>query len=833
MPDIMQEINDLKRRLSILERSPQIDESLLVPDDDTAPAAPSSVLVTPGFESVSITWYPNVESDMQLPFGTYRVEVATDDTFDTIVATSSGSVTSAFLTDLAAETDHWARVYAIDAQGNESDPAGDYYFVPLTPIPDSSLVPNDGIDPATPTGLTVQPGIESMNITWDANAEIDMVPPWGTYRVEFSTDDFATDPISEVVTPATFLFAAMAGLGGLTMYARVIAVDAHGNESAPSASGSTTIIAAPDDNVGIPSVVALPTLPDPDYPEDYVVVLSTDGKLYKVTGGAWEPVVRAIDLDGQITETQITNDAVTTVKIAALAITAAKIAAGTITTNELAANTILAADIAAGTITATEIAAATITASRIAALTITANEIAANTITAAKIVAGTITATEIAASTITGAKIAAGTITATNIQGLTITAAEIAAATITGAKIAADTISASNLAALTLGVGKYIESTSYVAGTSGWHIDAAGDAEFNDVTLRGELIASRITIAEGANIVPAADSTFESGSIAWTNTGAGTIDRQNSNARTGSWSLRLTTVSTPGNNPTGQLVMSNPTPSSDKIFRINLWIRADASNATSIRIRTKDGSGSFITATNWTTLTAGSGYQEFVVYAKVTAGNDLTLEVGTRQSPAGSGFNYDLRIDDVSVVPVGGVTNQLSADSLVLLTDPTGDLGVGNRAYNDNRYRKDSDKKQVTGGAFGTNSTSYVTPVGGPGAISVEAEAGDKLWIYVSARWAAATAVFCRCDVLCNTSGNYISGAGSSGNGVSAWQGMSSLQHVIGGGILYTVVSGDISSGLVELIFRMKVSSGTTRNLDADANNIFEIGVINTGPGRL
>lgn len=77
----------------------------------------------------------------------------------------------------------------------------------------------------------------------------------------------------------------------------------------------------------------------------------------------------------QVGTTIIEDDAITTGKIAALAVDTAELAAGAVT----------AAKIAVGTITANEISSNTITAGEIAATTITANEIVANTITAAEI----------------------------------------------------------------------------------------------------------------------------------------------------------------------------------------------------------------------------------------------------------------------------------------------------------------------------------------------------------------------------------------------------------------------------------------------------------------
>jgi hypothetical protein len=113
-------------------------------------------------------------------------------------------------------------------------------------------------------------------------------------------------------------------------------------------------------------VATLPTVAG--YTGPKVVMLSTDGKLYRLTGSplAWTAAVPSTDLSGTIVGTQITDGAISTAKIAANAITAAKIAANTITANEIAADTITAGQIAAGAVTATELAAGAVTAAKIA-----------------------------------------------------------------------------------------------------------------------------------------------------------------------------------------------------------------------------------------------------------------------------------------------------------------------------------------------------------------------------------------------------------------------------------------------------------------------------------
>jgi len=52
------------------------------------------------------------------------------------------------------------------------------------------------------------------------------------------------------------------------------------------------------------------------------------------------------------------------------------------------------------------------------------------------------------------------------------------------------TISFSKVVTGTLNVDQVMQSSNYASGTSGWMVDGAGDAEFNDVTVRGDIISA-------------------------------------------------------------------------------------------------------------------------------------------------------------------------------------------------------------------------------------------------------------------------------------------------------------------------------------------------------
>jgi hypothetical protein len=154
---------------------------------------------------------------------------------------------------------------------------------------------------------------------------------------------------------------------------------------------------------GLTPVEVLGTLPSSGNFAGRQVFLTTDSKLYRYTGSAFTTAVPAVDLTGQITTTQITDNAVSTAKINALAIDASKIATNAITAGKVAANAITAGTIAAGAVNTTELAADAVNSSKIAAGAVTASKITVADLSAisaniGNITAGTLTSVDLTAS---------------------------------------------------------------------------------------------------------------------------------------------------------------------------------------------------------------------------------------------------------------------------------------------------------------------------------------------------------------------------------------------------------------------------------------------------
>ena len=193
------------------------------------------------------------------------------------------------------------------------------------------------------------------------------------------------------------------------------------------------------------------SLPSTGLYQGRVVLLTTDNKVYRYTGSAWTTAISATDLDDQLNlVTQVTGalpvaNAADGLKNSEITINSDGSLSGAGSGNVTLSGIGAGAVASLGEITETYIADNAVTTAKINTNAVTATEIAAGTIVAGNIAAATITGSLIAATTIAGSNLIAGTLTANEIATGTITANELAANSVTASEIAANAVTASEL----------------------------------------------------------------------------------------------------------------------------------------------------------------------------------------------------------------------------------------------------------------------------------------------------------------------------------------------------------------------------------------------------
>jgi hypothetical protein len=431
-------------------------------DDGTTVNAPTGLTLT---ETVDVSKDGAVSSSIQVSYTAstsafvdfYQARAfPTADTDDKLfVRTEGTSLTFRGLKNTSAGVEYKVRVRAVNTSGVRS--AWVDGFITLE---GKTVVPVNPDD----DDFEIQPGYQNLTATW-TNPDIDDFLGMEVYRSNTSGGTFTQIATVGGNGGATASFVDTNLPDSTTRYYKLKTVDRSRNKSAFSAERSGTTSQA------INEIDIVSSLPASGDFTGQVVFLTTDNKLYRWTGSAWTAAVPAVDVTGQlsdsqlaalsatkitgqltdaqiaalatskltgtITATQITDGAISTPKLAAGSVTTAKLVANAVTANEIASNTITASEIAAGAVTTSELAANAVTANEIAANSVTASEIAANTITSNQIASNTITGNEIVANTITGGLLATASIITTSAQidnGL-ITTAKIDDAAITTAKI--------------------------------------------------------------------------------------------------------------------------------------------------------------------------------------------------------------------------------------------------------------------------------------------------------------------------------------------------------------------------------------------------------------
>ncbi|WP_448611762.1 fibronectin type III domain-containing protein [Geodermatophilus sp. URMC 60] len=170
------------------------------PADRVAPARPSGFTATRGDRRVTLTWTANGETDL----ASYRVlrEGA-------VLATVTGATT---YTDTAVvnDTTYGYALVAVDTSGNASGAAT------------ASATPTDLTAPSAPRGVTAVDGGDRVSLSWTANPEPDLAG----YLVFRDGAEIARVPGTTHVDSSP--------VDGAAHSYAVVAVDTHGNRSAPS-----------------------------------------------------------------------------------------------------------------------------------------------------------------------------------------------------------------------------------------------------------------------------------------------------------------------------------------------------------------------------------------------------------------------------------------------------------------------------------------------------------------------------------------------------------------------------------------------------------------------
>ncbi|MDP2227109.1 MAG: hypothetical protein Q8J78_06495 [Moraxellaceae bacterium] len=253
--------------------------------------------------------------------------------------------------------------------------------------------PDDGPAPNPVSGVTVTAGLSMLVLEWSNPTNM----PLKAIFIYESVD--VTPPaLPQFVLGPEMKFFFRTGLPSSALkyyWIEVQGVNGRRTRAGPFSNTTRAGIDLADIVAGMTMVEIVNSLPATGNFDGRTVFLTTTKKLYRydVGAGSFIASVPTVDLTGQITQTQITDNSVSTSKLAALAITAEKIATNAITAEKLAANAVTAGVISAGAITAAavgtneiiahaaNIAAAVITSAKIASLA--ANKIEAGTITAA------------------------------------------------------------------------------------------------------------------------------------------------------------------------------------------------------------------------------------------------------------------------------------------------------------------------------------------------------------------------------------------------------------------------------------------------------------------
>jgi len=194
-----------------------------------------------------------------------------------------------------------------------------------------------------------------------------------------------------------------------------------------------------------PNTVLQSTNTKPNVGPDDILVGINNGGVFSLTMAPGKPVPGSAILDGTVGSGELGSSAVTSDKIAALAVVAGKIADAAIDQAKLANNAVTLAKIASGAVDSTKLADSAVTTAKIAGSAIDSTKLADNAVTMAKITDGAVTGTKIGSKAVGSSNLADGAVGSTQLANNAVTSGKLVDGAVTGVKIGAGAVAEDKL----------------------------------------------------------------------------------------------------------------------------------------------------------------------------------------------------------------------------------------------------------------------------------------------------------------------------------------------------------------------------------------------------
>lgn len=194
-----------------------------------------------------------------------------------------------------------------------------------------------------------------------------------------------------------------------------------------------------------PNTVLQSSASKPTIGPDDILVGINDGGTFRLTMAPGKPVPGSAILDGTVGSGELGSSAVTSDKIAALAVVAGKIADAAIDQAKLANNAVTLAKIASGAVDSTKLADSAVTTAKIADSAIDQAKLANNAVTMAKITDGAVTSAKIGAKAVASGNLADGAVGSTQLANNAVTSSKLVDGAVTGVKIGAGSVAEDKL----------------------------------------------------------------------------------------------------------------------------------------------------------------------------------------------------------------------------------------------------------------------------------------------------------------------------------------------------------------------------------------------------